>query len=166
MHQTYKPWGTHRYLFFYLLIHALQCWVETWSLSAQNYSHLASVHLPTAATAERHNPEQGTRGYWMKPSQSEILRCSFPDSIRVAESSTSFWLLICAERLFCPDHLFMCNAGFELLPICFQAFLCWMLLLLLHCLHSSPTSLHTYAHNCTTTVDRSYFVLFINTTSL
>lgn len=40
-----------------------------------------------------------------------------------------------------------------------------MLLLLLHCLHSSPTRLHIYAHNCTIAVDHAHFVLFINTTS-
>lgn len=110
------------------------------------YSHLASVHLSAAATAKRSISEHGI---WMKSAWLQVQWCSFPDSIWVEKFPASFWLLICAELLFCLLLLCMCNTRFELLSISPCAFFCWTLLLLLHCpTHSNTTRLHIYAtHN-------------------
>lgn len=101
-YQAYQPWGTHWCIFVHLLIRALQGRMHT--IPPRN-SYLASVHLPTSATAQRHNPEQGTQGHWVKSAWLDGWYFSFSDSIRVAGCPPRLWLLIYAELLFCPHNL-------------------------------------------------------------
>lgn len=154
--------------FFHLLIHALQCWMHTIPL---RNSYLASVHLPTSAPAQRHNPEQGTQGHWMKSAWLDANTSPFQTVSELQSAHLDFGYLSMLN--YSSVTLALWNKGFEFLLISSWAFLLsWMLLLLLHCLHSKPTRWHIYVHNCSITADHYLlfvcfgYCLFINTASL